>query len=216
MLKKRPIEFDVSDEHQDGDEIFNEIFEMRFMDSKAKFEWNMYTYVTFAVLALAMILNLLLPSLMYIILAIAAVVMVICYYLNNRKRLQLISEKRIRKVRLKNHERNVQGYTKLKPKNAVTVMEEDCLIIEVSIPEYYEEMHVKNAISLPLEVLEEEIAKMNLAKDKTILVYSRGEERCDQGAQLLVDLGFQDVYSFGSIMNWPFDVVLKDNGEDSI
>ena len=28
MLKKRPIEFDISDEHQDGDEIFNEVFEM--------------------------------------------------------------------------------------------------------------------------------------------------------------------------------------------
>ena len=215
MLKKRPIEFDVSDEHQDGDEIFNEIFEMRFMDSKAKFEWNMYTYITFAVLALAMVLNLFLPSLMYIILAVAAIVMIICYYLHNRKRLQLIADKRIRKVRLKNHERNVQGYTKLKPKNAITVMEEDCLIIEVSIPEYYEEMHVKNAISLPLEVLEEEITKMNLPKDKTILVYSRGEERCDQGAQMLVDLGFKDVYSFGSIMNWPFEVVLKENSEDS-
>ena len=213
MLKKRPIEFDISDEHQDGDEIFNEIFEMRFMDSKAKFEWNMYTYVTFAVLAVAMVLNMLLPSFMSIILAVAAVVMVICYYLNNKKRLQLIETKRIRKVRLKNHERNVQGYTKLKPKNALTVMEEDCLIIEVSIAEYYQEMHVKNATSLPLEVLEEEIMKMNVEKDKTILVYSRGEDRCNQGAQMLVDLGFKDVYSFGSIMNWPFEVVLADNSE---
>ena len=52
---------------------------------------------------------------------------------------------------------------------------------------------------------------MNLEKNDTILVYSRGEERCDQGAQKLVDLGFKDVYSFGSIMDWPFDVVLKEN-----
>lgn len=211
MLNKRPIEFDLSDEHQDGDDIFNEVFEMRFMDKKAKFEWNMYTYVTFAVLAVAMILNLLLPKFMYIILAVAALIMIICYYLNNKKRLQLIKDKRIRKVRLKNHERNIQGYTKIKPKNAGTIMEEKCLVIEVSVPEYYEEMHIKNALSIPLEVLEEEITKMNVDKSETILVYSRGEDRCDQAAQLLVDLGYKDVYSFGSIMNWPYDVVLKEN-----
>ena len=47
-------------------------------------------------------------------------------------------------------------------------------------------------------------------KDETILVYSRGEERCDQAAQILVDLGYKDVYSFGSIMNWPYEVVLEE------
>lgn len=211
MLKKRPIEFDISDEHQDGDEIFNEVFEMRFMDSKAKFEWNMYTYVTFIILAVAMILNFFLPKYMYIILAIAAIIMIFCYYLNNKKRLQLIADKRICKVRLKNKERNVQGYTKIKPKNAVAIMKEKCLIIEVSVADYYEEMHIKNAVSIPLEILEEEITKMNVNKDETILVYSRGEERCDQAAQKLVDLGYSDVYSFGSIMDWPFEVVINDN-----
>lgn len=213
MFKKRPIDFDISDEHQDGDEIFNEVFEMRFADSKAKFEWNMYTYITFGVLALAMVLNFLLPDFMYIILATAAVIMIFCYYLNNKKRLQLIADKRIRKVRLKNNERNIQGYTKIKPKNAITIMEEKCLIIEVSIVDYYNEMHVKNAISIPLEVLEEEISKLNIQKNETILVYSRGNERCDQGAQLLVDLGYTDVYSFGSIMDWPFDVVVNEENE---
>ena len=68
-----------------------------------------------------------------------------------------MKDKRIRKVRLRNHERNIQGYTKIKAKNALTIMEEKCTIIEVSIPEYYEEMHIKNAISIPLEVLEQDI-----------------------------------------------------------
>lgn len=210
MLNKRPIEFDISDEHQDGDELFNEVYEMRFMDSKAKFEWNMYTYVSFAILAIAMILNFFLSTFMYTILAIAAIIMIFCYYLNNKKRLQLIADKRVQKVRLKNQDRNIQGYTKIKPKNALTIMSEKCLIIEVSVSEYYEEMHIKGAVSIPLEVLEEEINKMDVSKEETILVYSRGEERCEQAAQKLVDLGYKDVYSFGSIMDWPFDVVLKE------
>ena len=210
MFKKRPIEFDISDEHQDGDEIFNEVFEMRFMDSKAKFEWNMYTYVTFGILAVALVLNALLPQFMYMILAVAAVLMIVCYYLNNNKRLDLIASKRIRKVRLKNHERNVQGYTKIKPKNALTIMGEKCLILDVSIPDYYNEMHIKNAVLIPLEELEEKIHTVSSNKDETILIYSRGAERCEQAAQLLVDLGYTDVYSFGSIMDWPFDVVLSE------
>lgn len=210
MFKKRPIEFDISDEHQDGDEIFNEVFEMRFMDSKAKFEWNMYTYVTFGILAVALVLNALLPQFMYIILAVAAVLMIICYYLNNKKRLDLIASKRIRKVRLKNHERNVKGYTKIKPKNALTIMGEKCLILDVSIPDYYNEMHIKDAVLIPLEELEEKIHTVSSNKDETILIYSRGAERCEQAAQLLVDLGYTDVYSFGSIMDWPFDVVLSE------
>lgn len=210
MLKKRTIDFEISDEHQDGDEIFNEVYEMRFMDNKAKFEWNMYIYVTFLVLAIAMLLNFIFPDYMMYILAIAAVIMIYCYYLNNKKRIELMKTKRIRKVRLKNFERNIQGYTKLKPRNAKPIMDEKCYILEVSIPDYYHEMHIPNAISIPLEVLEEEISKLNIEKDETILVYSRGEERCNQAAQILVDLGYKDVYSFGSIMNWPYEVVLEE------
>ncbi len=210
MLNKRPVEFDFSDEHQNGDEIFNEVFEMRFMDSKAKLEWNLYIYITFAILGVALLLNLFLSKYMTIILGIAALLMVFCYYLNNKKRLQLIAQKRIVKVRLKNYERNIQGFLKIKPKNAVTIMEEKCFIIETSVKDYYDEMHIKNAISIPLEILEEEIQKLNIDKNDTILVYSRGEERCDLGAQKLVDLGYKDVYSFGSIMNWPYDVIINE------
>lgn len=214
MLKKREIEFDKSDEQQDGDAIFNEVFEMQYSDSKAKFEWNMYTYLTFLTLAIAMLINFLLPDYMYITLSIAAIIMVIFFYLNGKKRVELIKKKRIVKVRLKNHERNVQGYTTIKAKNAYTIMQEKCTIIEVSVPEYYNEMHIENAISIPLEILEEEINKLNLNDDETILVYSRGEDRCKLGAQKLVDLGFKDVYCFGSIMDWPFDVIINDEQTD--
>lgn len=211
MIKKRPIEFDFSDEHQDGDTLFNEVFEMRFMDSKAKFEWNMYMYVTFGILGIALILNVIFPEYMYFILAGASILMIYCYYLNNKKRLKLIADKRICKVRLKNKDRNVDGYTKIKAKNALTIMNEKCLIIDASITDYYNEMHVKNAVSIPLEELEEKIATMNISQNETILVYSRSVERSEQAAQKLVDLGYTDVYSFGSIMDWPYDVVLQEN-----
>lgn len=211
---KRKIEVERMDEQQDGNEVFNQVFKFEYIDKKAKFEWNMYIYAEFILIGIALVLNFLFPAYMNYILVGAIVLLLIFYYMGINKRKELLNTKRIQKVRLKNSERNVSGYQSVKPVNAHEMMKDDCLVIEVSVVDYYNEMHVKGAISIPLEVLSEEIDKMNLPLNKTILVYSRGEERCKQGAQLLVDKGFNDVYEFGTIMEWPFEVVL--NGEESI
>lgn len=209
---KRKIEFDISDEHQDGDEVFNEVFQFEYADSKAKFEWNMFVYAQFGIIAIAIILNFIFTKYANYILIAAIVCMLIVYYMGNRKRVSLLKSKRVRKVRLNNKQRNVNGYTTIKAKNAYEIMKDDCLVIEVSVVDYYNEMHVKGAVSIPLEVLSEEIEQLNLPLDKTILIYSRGNDRCKQAAQLLIDKGFTDVYEFGTIMEWPYEVVL--NGED--
>lgn len=212
-MSRRKIEINYADEHQNVDEVFNEVFRFEYVDKKAKFEWNMYVYAEFVVIAVAVLLNFILPQYVNYILVIAIVTMLILYYVNNRKRLKLMETKRVYKVRLKNKDRNVTGYQTIKPANAHEIMKDQCLVIEVSVKDYYDEMHVKGAISIPLEVLSEEIDKMDLDKNTTILVYSRGEERCKQGAQLLVDKGFTDVYEFGTIMNWPYEVELMENTE---
>lgn len=212
-MSRRKIEINYADEHQNVNEVFNEVFRFEYVDKKAKFEWNMYVYAEFVVIAVAVLLNFILPQYVNYILVIAIVTMLILYYVNNRKRLKLMETKRVYKVRLKNKDRNVTGYQTIKPANAHEIMKDQCLVIEVSVKDYYDEMHIKGAISIPLEVLSEEIDKMDLDKNTTILVYSRGEERCKQGAQLLVDKGFTDVYEFGTIMNWPYEVELMENIE---
>lgn len=212
-MSRRKIEINYADEHQNVNEVFNEVFRFEYVDKKAKFEWNMYVYAEFVVIAVAVLLNFILPQYVNYILVIAIVTMLILYYVNNRKRLKLMETKRVYKVRLKNKDRNVTGYQTIKPANAHEIMKDQCLVIEVSVKDYYDEMHIKGAISIPLEVLSEEIDKMDLDKNATILVYSRGEERCKQGAQLLVDKGFTDVYEFGTIMNWPYEVELMENTE---
>lgn len=212
-MSRRKIEINYADEHQNVNEVFNEVFRFEYVDKKAKFEWNMYVYAEFVVIAVAVLLNFILPQYVNYILVIAIVTMLILYYVNNRKRLKLMETKRVYKVRLKNKDRNVTGYQTIKPANAHEIMKDQCLVIEVSVRDYYDEMHIKGAISIPLEVLSEEIDKMDLNKNTTILVYSRGEERCKQGAQLLVDKGFTDVYEFGTIMNWPYEVELMENTE---
>lgn len=214
MKKGDPIEY--TDEHQSGKEIFNEVFMMQYTSKKAKYEWNMFLYVQLLFLLIAMILNYFFTSYMPYILTVTIVLFIICYYLNTKKRREMLVQGKIKKVRLTNAQRGVDGFMTIKPATAYEIMKEDCLIIEVSVREYYDEMHVVGAVSIPLEVLSEKIDEMNLDPNKTILVYGRAEEKSKQGAQLLVDKGFKDVYEFGSIMDWPFDVVLQEEDETSL
>ncbi|WP_273402245.1 rhodanese-like domain-containing protein [Traorella massiliensis] len=214
MKKGDPIEY--TDEHQSGKEIFNEVFMMQYTSKKAKYEWNMFLYVQLLFLLIAMILNYFFTSYMPYILTVTIVLFIICYYLNTKKRREMLVQGKIKKVRLTNAQRGVDGFMTIKPATAYEIMKEDCLIIEVSVREYYDEMHVVGAVSIPLEVLSEKIDEMNLNPNKTILVYGRAEEKSKQGAQLLVDKGFKDVYEFGSIMDWPFDVVLQEENETSL
>ena len=213
-MKKINIEY--SEEHQNGDDIFNEVYVMRFADKKAKREWNTYLYVQVAILVVALIFNYIFPAYMIYILSVAIVLIIICYYLNTKQRRKMLADGRIRKVHLTNAQRGINGYMTIKPSTANEIMKEDCLTIEVSVQEYYDEMHVVGAISIPLEVLSEKIDEMYLDPNKTILVYSRSGERSQQGAQLLIDKGFKEVYEFGSIMDWPFDVVLQEENETSL
>ena len=214
MKKGDPIEY--TDEHQSGKEIFNEVFMMQYTSKKAKYEWNMFLYVQLLFLLIAMILNYFFTSYMPYILTVTIVLFIICYYLNTKKRREMLVQGKIKKVRVTNAQGGGDGFMTIKPATAYEIMKEDCLIIEVSVPEYYDEMHVVGAVSIPLEVLSEKIDEMNLDPNKTILVYGRVEEKSKQGAQLLVDKGFKDVYEFGSIMDWPFDVVLQEENETSL
>lgn len=207
----KEIKIEHAEEHQDINEVFHEVFHFEFKDDKAKFEWNMYVYAQFVLFGIALVINFLFPNYIIYILTGTIVLWIILYYLGLKKRRDLLASKRIVKVRLTNKDRGVLGYQSLKPENAYEMIKMgDCLIIEVSVKDYYDEMHVKDAISVPLEVLSEKIEEMNLSKDQTILVYSRGESRCKEGAQKLIDLGFEDVYEFGTVMNWPYEVVLKE------
>ena len=214
MKKGDVIEY--ADEHQNGREIFNEVYIMRYADKRAKYEWNLFLYVQLLIFVLAMILNYFFTSYMPYILAATIVLFIICYYMNTKKRREMLVKGRIKKVRLTNAQRGVHGYMTIKPATAYEIMKEECLVIEVSMREYYDEMHVPEAISIPLEILSDKIDEMGLDVNKTILVYGREEEKSKQGAQLLADKGFKDVYAFGSIMDWPYDVVLQEENEASL
>lgn len=76
----------------------------------------------------------------------------------------------------------------------------DCeVIIDVRTPEEFAECHVKGAISMPVDIIEEEIAKCDIPKDAKIGVYCKKGVRAEKAKAKLQKLGYKNAVNLGSI-----------------
>lgn len=73
--------------------------------------------------------------------------------------------------------------------------EKEHIIIDVRTEEEYEDSHIKDAINIPYDELDEEI---DLDLDKVIFVYCKSGGRSKVAFNILKDLGYT-VYDLGSI-----------------
>ncbi|MBQ1252605.1 MAG: rhodanese-like domain-containing protein [Firmicutes bacterium] len=85
--------------------------------------------------------------------------------------------------------------------------EEDVLILDVRQPHEYESGHIPNAVLLTLQTIDAETAAAVIpAKDTKVLVYCRSGNRSKTASEKLVDLGYTEVYEFGGINSWPYEI----------
>ena len=77
------------------------------------------------------------------------------------------------------------------------------IIIDVRTIEEYDSGHIKGSINIPIDTIElEKLEQVISSKENNIIVYCRSGNRSKKAAQLLVDLGYTNVYDLGSINNW--------------
>lgn len=74
-------------------------------------------------------------------------------------------------------------------------------IIDVRTEEEYREGHIKNAINIPVDSIEE----IGLSKEIEIVVYCRSGSRSHQAAMVLKDLGYT-VKDMGGLNNWNYEL----------
>lgn len=80
-------------------------------------------------------------------------------------------------------------------------------ILDVRTQEEFDEGHICNAVLLPHDSITEETALAAAPqKDEAVLVYCRTGRRSAEAAAKLVELGYTQVYDFGGIVSWPYDV----------
>ena len=99
-------------------------------------------------------------------------------------------------------------YKLITPESAKIMMEESSVIIlDVRTPEEYKEGHIEGSILIPDYEILETAEKILTDKNQTILVYCRSGNRSRKAANNLLYLGYQNVYDFGGIIDWPFEIV---------
>lgn len=83
----------------------------------------------------------------------------------------------------------------------------DVTILDVRNEDEYDSGHIENSILIPVNDIEKEAENILKDKDQKILVYCRSGNRSSQASKLLVKMGYTNVYDFGGIKDWPYEIV---------
>ena len=102
-------------------------------------------------------------------------------------------------------------YTQLSQEEAKSMMDtQDVIILDVREQDEFDAGHIVDAVLLPVGTIDESTAAEVIpAKDSVVLVYCRSGNRSKTASQKLVDLGYTEVYEFGGINTWPYDIVVN-------
>lgn len=99
-------------------------------------------------------------------------------------------------------------YHKISAEEAKKMMDEqEVVIVDVRTEAEYAEGHIAGAVLVPNETIGEEAPAELPDKDAVLLVYCRSGNRSKTAANKLLKLGYQNVYDFGGVNTWPYDLV---------
>lgn len=83
---------------------------------------------------------------------------------------------------------------------------EGYVILDVRTIGEYESSHIPGALLIPDYELKEKAPSLLKDKDQVILVYCRSGNRSAGAARTLLSLGYTNIYDFGGIISWPYEV----------
>ena len=100
------------------------------------------------------------------------------------------------------------AYHKISAEEAYEIMaSQEVVVVDVRTREEYESRHIENAVLVPNESIGSEMPEALPDKEATLLVYCRSGRRSKDAAQKLLALGYQSVYDFGGVIDWPYELV---------
>ena len=104
---------------------------------------------------------------------------------------------------------NTASYQQITAEEAKSMMEEkpDAVILDVREQDEYDAGHIPGAVLLSVGTINEETAASVIPeKDTVVLVYCRSGNRSKAAAGELAQLGYTQVYEFGGIQDWPYEI----------
>ena len=102
-------------------------------------------------------------------------------------------------------ENTYQQITQEKAKNMMDTQE--VTVLDVREQDEFDAGHIPGALLLPVGSITKERAAAVIPKtDSVVLVYCRSGNRSKTASKALADLGYSNVYEFGGINTWPYEV----------
>lgn len=100
------------------------------------------------------------------------------------------------------------AYHKLSAEEAYEMMaSQEVVVVDVRTRKEYDGGHIENAVLVPNESIGSEMPEALPGKEATLLIYCRSGRRSKQAAEKLLKLGYQNVYDFGGVIDWPYELV---------
>lgn len=99
-------------------------------------------------------------------------------------------------------------YQKITQEEAKQRMDgQEVIVLDVREQEEYDSGHILGAVLLPVGTINEETAAGVIPeKDSEVLVYCRSGNRSKKASETLAGLGYTQIYEFGGITTWPYEV----------
>ena len=101
------------------------------------------------------------------------------------------------------------SYQQITAEEAKSMMEEqaDAVVLDVREQDEYDGGHIPGAVLLPVGTINEDTAAaVSPETDTAVLVSCRSGNRSKTASQALADLGYTQIYEFGGIRDWPYEV----------
>lgn len=95
-------------------------------------------------------------------------------------------------------------FESISPKQAYALLKNDetVVLLDVRTPEEFAQEHIEGATLIPVQVLHENLAKLQSVKEKKIIVYCRSGSRSVSASRILVKNGFIPLNVSGGISEW--------------
>ena len=99
-------------------------------------------------------------------------------------------------------------YQQISQEEAKAMMDgQEVIILDVREQDEFDAGHIPGAVLLSVGAITKDSAAAVIPElDSVVLVYCRSGNRSKTASQALVDLGYSNVYEFGGINTWPYEV----------
>lgn len=103
------------------------------------------------------------------------------------------------------------AYHKIDSEEAKRMLDEGGVtVVDVRTPQEYAEGHIPGAVNVPNEEIGSEPPALLADKEAVLLIHCRTGVRSKAASDKLVGMGYQNVYDFGGIVDWPYETVKEE------